>query len=158
LATIAVGSLTWETLQLPLYTVWRDGTLSEQVFAVVHCTGGDTMIALSSLVLALVLVGGGGWKPVVVLTLVLGIAYTGFSEYLNVHVRRTWAYSEWMPVIPLGPYGIGLSPIAQWLAVPGFSMWVASRSRERPMPVSGQASPWREWLTGNDAPKADAES
>ena len=53
LAAIAVGNLVWETLQLPLYTIWRTGTLREQAFAVFHCTLGDLLIALSSLTLAL---------------------------------------------------------------------------------------------------------
>ena len=51
--TIAIGNLAWESLQLPLYTIWTAGTFGEQVFAVVHCTGGDMLIALAGLVVAM---------------------------------------------------------------------------------------------------------
>ena len=61
LLVAAGGNLVWETLHLPLYTLWRDGTVGELVFAVLHCTGGDLLIAFSSLVLALVLIGKGAW-------------------------------------------------------------------------------------------------
>lgn len=58
---IAIGNLVWETLQLPLYTIWTTGTLREQAFAVVHCTGGDLLIALASLAAALLVVGTPDW-------------------------------------------------------------------------------------------------
>jgi hypothetical protein len=116
LGVAAAGNLIWESLQLPLYTIWSTGTLREQAFAVVHCTLGDLLIALSTLTLALVLVGERGWPRdrfghVAVLTLVLGVAYTAFSEWLNVVVRASWAYSEWMPVIPLFGFRLGVSPL-----------------------------------------------
>lgn len=126
-AAVALGNLAWEILQLPLYTIWTTGTLGEQAFAVVHCTGGDILIALAALSLALVLVGGRGFWPVAILAIGLGVAYTGFSEWLNVYLRRSWAYSDWMPLISIGRHRIGLSPILQWLLVPAFSLWAASR-------------------------------
>ena len=118
----------WETLQLPLYTIWTTGTVGEQAFAVVHCTGGDLLIALSSLVGALLLVGtrewpGRGFERVALLAIAIGIAYTGFSEWLNVSVRRSWAYSDWMPAVPLGQVRIGLSPLAQWIVIPTLGFW-----------------------------------
>lgn len=51
-----VAHLIWEVLQLPLYTVWTTGTLTQQAFAVLHCTLGDAMIAGLSLLVALALV------------------------------------------------------------------------------------------------------
>src|SRR6266478_1886264 len=51
LGVILVGNLIWETLHLPLYTIWTTGTLWEQAFAVVHCTFGDLLIAVSTLTL-----------------------------------------------------------------------------------------------------------
>lgn len=130
-AAIALGNLAWEVLQLPLYTIWKTGTLGEQAFAVAHCTGGDVLIALAALTLALVLVGERGLWPVALLAIALGVAYTGFSEWLNVYLRRSWAYSEWMPLLSLGRYRIGLSPILQWLVVPSLALWVASRRLAR---------------------------
>ena len=123
LSVIVIGNVTWEIIQLPLYTIWSTGTRREQTFAVVHCTLGDFLIALSALMLALLMIGRAGWPnerfwPVAVAATILGIAYTGFSEWLNVVVRASWSYSERMPVISLFGFNVGLSPLLQWLVVP----------------------------------------
>lgn len=123
LGMLAVGNLLWETAHLPLYTIWRDGSASEQAFAVFHCTLGDLLIALSTFLLALVLVGHRSWPAsrfwmVVGVAIPLGVGYTIYSEWLNVSVRRTWTYSELMPVVSLGSLQIGLSPILQWIVLP----------------------------------------
>lgn len=39
----------WEIGQLPLYTIWTDETPANNVFAVIHCTGGDIIIAGAAL-------------------------------------------------------------------------------------------------------------
>src|SRR5260370_38195466 len=104
LLVIAIGNLVWETLHLPLYQIWNTGTVGEKLFAVVHCTGGDVLIALASLALALV-VGADrawpkrGWKRVVLLTVCFGVGDTIFTEWLNIVVRASWPCSELMPVI-----------------------------------------------------------
>ncbi|HYH19955.1 MAG TPA: hypothetical protein VD995_15185 [Azospirillum sp.] len=126
LAVVALANLGWEFAHMPLYALWRDGTAADIVFAAVHCTGGDILIALSSLVLALVVAGTPEWPqvrflPVAGLILATGFGYTVFSEWLNVEVRRSWAYSDLMPVLPW--LGTGLSPLAQWLVVPGLALW-----------------------------------
>lgn len=121
-----VGHLFWEIVQLPLYTIWTTGTPRELAFAVIHCTLGDILIALSTLVIALTITGGRGWPrvrfwQVTSFAIGLGIIYTAYSEWLNVTVRATWAYSESMPIISLFGLNIGLSPIVQWVIVPGFA-------------------------------------
>ena len=118
---IAVANLAWEFAHMPLYTLWRTGTLSEIAFAALHCTGGDVLIALSAIMLALFLAGDPAWPAarsgqVTSLTLVLGLAYTLFSEWLNIEVREAWAYSDLMPVIPI--IDAGLSPVLQWVVIP----------------------------------------
>jgi hypothetical protein len=123
LSIMALGNLAWEFLHLPLYTIWTTGTLWEQVFAVVHCTFGDLVIALSTLTLALVIAGSETWPrdrfwPVAILTIVFAIAYTAVSEWLNVVVRASWAYSSLMPVISAFGLRMGVSPLLQWLVVP----------------------------------------
>jgi hypothetical protein len=135
---LAVGclSLAWETLQLPLYTIWRNGTVSEIGFAVLHCTLGDILIAGLALTCALVLIGRAwparnfGWTAVAAIS--LGVAYTAFSEWRNVMVLKTWAYSDLMPMIPGTP--IGLLPILQWLFVPGaaffWSRWAMLKASQ----------------------------
>lgn len=132
------GHLLWEFAHMPLYTIWAEGSLGEILFAAVHCTGGDLLIATSALVLALVLFGS-GWPAspharfrVVAAALAIGLAYTVFSEWLNVVVRQAWAYSDLMPVIPW--IGTGLSPIAQWLVVPLAGFWWALWPARKPDP------------------------
>lgn len=125
----------WEVLQLPLYTLWRTGTLGEIAFAVLHCTAGDLMIATLSLLIALLLVGNFGWPSVtfgavMAMTLGMGIGYTVYSEWLNTTVRKTWEYSEFMPTIP--PLGTGLSPLMQWLIVPAIGFWMIRRQQFEP--------------------------
>src|SRR5262245_49141939 len=75
LAVIAAANLLWETVHLPLYTIWRIGTVNAQLLAVVHCTAGDVLIALASLVLALLLFGSRAWPaqrfgPVLIATVI----------------------------------------------------------------------------------------
>src|SRR3546814_12589951 len=61
LAVIAVGNLLWEFAQLPLYTIRYDGSMEEILFAVVHCTGGDVLIAHLTLIGELILHGDPRW-------------------------------------------------------------------------------------------------
>jgi len=37
MVAMTAGNLVWEVAQLPLYTVWRRGTLSDIAAAVFHC-------------------------------------------------------------------------------------------------------------------------
>lgn len=118
---LAIASLVWEFAHMPLYTLWETGTVAEVVFAAIHCTGGDILIAFFALISALVIGGNSHWPlarrtPVIVLTVLLGLAYTFFSEWLNIQVRGTWAYRDLMPIIPV--IEMGLSPFLQWVIVP----------------------------------------
>ena len=121
LVFVALANLLWEFAHLPLYTIWETGTVGEIAFAALHCTGGDVLIALSSITLALFATGARAWpvrgvRAVVALTLAFGLAYTVFSEWLNIEVRQAWAYSDLMPVIPV--IDAGLSPLLQWIVIP----------------------------------------
>ena len=58
----------------------------------------------------------------------LGLAYTVYSEHLNL-ARGAWAYSESMPTLPW--LGTGLTPLAQWLLIPALSLSWACRDRPR---------------------------
>ena len=128
-AVIIPANLFWEFAHMPLYTIWNEGTWGEIVFAAVHCTGGDILIAMSALMLALMLTGQ-GWplvastrRSVTVLTVVFGLGYTLFSEWLNIVIREAWAYSDLMPIIPI--LDAGLSPVLQWMVVPLVAFWWA---------------------------------
>lgn len=129
-----IANLAWEIAQLPLYTLWRTATSGYLAFAVLHCTAGDVLIALTSLLGALPLAGLQAWPPrrftvLVVAAVALGLAYTAYSEWLNFYVRRSWAYAEAMPLLP--GLGIGLSPLLQWLIIPVAGLlWARQRAGE----------------------------
>ena len=135
---VVVGAavhLLWEIAQLPLYTLWKTGTRGEKAFAVIHCTGGDVLIAGASLLIALLAAGHRSWPAVDFykvggLTMVIGIGYTIYSEWLNTSVRLSWSYSELMPVVPL--IGMGLSPLLQWVVVPMLALWAARGRTSHP--------------------------
>jgi hypothetical protein len=132
LLTVAAANLVWETAHLPLYTLWQTGTAGENLFAVVHCTLSDLLIALASLTLGLVLAGHRQWPArrfvtVAALTMTSGIGYTVFSEWLNLVVRKSWAYSALMPTISFFGLDLGISPLLQWVIVPGMALYAARR-------------------------------
>jgi len=114
-------NLIWEIAHLPLFTLWDNPDVMSKSFAVVHCTIGDGMIAVITLLIARLAIGGYHWPQgkywqVATMALILGLIYTVFSEWLNVNVRQSWGYREIMPTIP--PFGTGLSPLFQWLVLP----------------------------------------
>ncbi len=131
---IVLGNLMWEAAQLPLYTLWTTGSTREIAFAVLHCTGGDIVIAGATLAGSLLLPGTADWPrdrflPVAAATSISGIIVTAFSERLNT-ARGAWAYSDLMPLLPGS--GIGLAPLAQWLVIPILAFVIA-----RPRSISG---------------------
>ena len=114
----------WETIQLPLYTLWREASWPKLFYAVLHCTLGDVAIAMIALVLALLILGNSAWPrdryvQVAVVAIGMGFTYTIYSEWLNVSVLKSWAYSDAMPQV----FGIGLSPLLQWLILPAVAFW-----------------------------------
>ena len=125
-------SLAWEVVQLPLYTIWEEGSAGWIAFAVAHCTAGDVLIGLVCLVAALLVTRAGplprwNWAAIGMLAAALGVAYTAWSEWVNTVVSASWAYSRWMPVIRVADIELGLSPLLQWLIVPPLAMLVAKR-------------------------------
>lgn len=136
LAMSAVAHLAWEFLQMPLYGIWRTGSAAEIAFAGLHCTIGDLLIAIVSVVAAIVIVGPRQWpvdlasyRRVAFVAVAIGIAYTVYSEWLNVVLRKTWSYAESMPVLPLT--GTGLGPLMQWVLLPALCLWGARRQGDR---------------------------
>ena len=120
----AIAHFLWEAMQLPLYTLWRTGTPREIAFALFHCTGGDVLITTATFAAAAALARHFRWPPfgwrMVFTAIVLGGGYTIFSEWLNVEISRTWSYTAAMPVVPF--LGTGLTPLLQWLIVPGLAL------------------------------------
>lgn len=128
-------NLLWETAQLPLYDIWYEASSGEIAFAVLHCTAGDVLIGINSAIVALLLAAAlyrSTHPPVWAIGLIfvlIATAYTIYSEWLNVFVRKSWSYSELMPTIP--PLGTGLSPLLQWIIVPAVTIWIAKLRRHR---------------------------
>jgi hypothetical protein len=142
LLTVAAADLVWEAVHLPLYTLWKTATSGEMLFAVVHCTFGDLLIALVAMTVGLLTVGHRDWPvcrfaAVAAVTFAVGLGYTLFSEWLNVVVRKSWAYSGLMPVVSLFNFNIGLSPLLQWMVVPALALCAARRAGTKArIPVS----------------------
>jgi len=94
------------------------------------------MIGTVSLVCALVLTRAGylpHWRPSLVAgtTALVAVAYTVASEWMNVHLMRSWSYAPEMPLLDFGPFEIGLSPVMQWLVVAPAAIALAVSNRHR---------------------------
>ncbi|MCR4346223.1 MAG: hypothetical protein NUV55_03300 [Sulfuricaulis sp.] len=122
--------LLWEIGQLPFYALWQEGEVWRITLYVMHCVLGDVMIAtLTYLAVALI------WRQVNwprqrlwsggTMLIVMGLGYTVFSEWYNVYRIGSWAYSDAMPLI----FGIGITPLLQWLLVPGLMLVLIQRTR-----------------------------
>jgi len=116
----------WEFGHSPLYT---DHSLGWQyvIWSRLHCTVGDVMILISCFWINAIVFRTRFWmieRSVAAFCLfaTLGIGYTIFSEWLNTVVRQSWTYTETMPTL----FGIGLSPVLQWLLVP-LALWGVMR-------------------------------
>ena len=126
-------NLVWEIIQLPLYTIYYETNLQTIAYAVAHCTLGDALIALSSYLLSAAATRSWNWPvdrvvPGAAVAVVGGLTYTALSEWLNVSVRGSWAYAPAMPQL----FGLGLSPLLQWLVLPLFGLLIF-RALERRM-------------------------
>ena len=131
LAFVVLANLVWEVAQLPLYTIWTDASPAAIAFAALYCTGGDLLIAASSLLGGLLIAGHPRWPverywPTAIWAIAGGFAYTVFSEILNTQIRGSWSYRDHMPTLPW--IGVGLSPLAQWIVIPVAAfLWLQHR-------------------------------
>lgn len=136
LTIVTICNLIWETSHLPLYTLWKEGSLYEKAFAVIHCTVGDLLIALTTLTAALFVTNSQSWPAqrfwsVALITIIFGVAYTSFSEWLNVSIKSSWQYSEMMPVIEAYGFEFGVSPLLQWIIIPAFAFFCVYLWRQK---------------------------
>jgi hypothetical protein len=123
-------NLLWEIAQLPFYTLWEESPPSFIAYAVVHCTLGDVMIGTLALLIALIATRARAvetwrWRQVALFLVIPAVGYTALSEWINTIARGSWAYSALMPVVNLGGFEIGLSPLAQWIVIPPVALWLA---------------------------------
>jgi hypothetical protein len=80
---------------------------------------GDVVIALAAYALAGVVLRNADWpvsRPFAggATAVVATMAYTAWSEWYNVYRTAAWGYLPAMPTL----FGIGLSPLLQWLVIP----------------------------------------
>ncbi len=114
-----VLNLGWEVLQLPLYAFPSAQSMAQTVYVVAHCTIGDALIAAITFVIACLLLRDADWpladplRGTAIVTL-LGVAYTGYSEWRNVYQAGNWSYSTNMPLV----FDIGIAPLLQWMFIP----------------------------------------
>ena len=112
-------NLTWEIAQVRLYTLWAEADGLTVAWSLFHCTLGDVLIALALFALAGMALQRADWPvsrpwPGGAMVVSGAIAYTAWSEWYNVYRAGSWAYTVSMPLI----FGIGLSPLLQWLILP----------------------------------------
>jgi hypothetical protein len=112
-------NLTWETAQVTLYTLWAAADGKTIAWSLFHCSVGDAMIALAMFVAAGAALQRADWPESRPWTggaiVVIGtMAYTAWSEWYNVYRAGSWAYAASMPLV----FGIGLSPLLQWMILP----------------------------------------
>jgi hypothetical protein len=123
-------NLLWEIAQLPLYTLWSEGSLAFIAYAVIHCTLGDVVIGTLALLIALIATRARAvetwrrWRLALALV-IPAVGYTSLSEWINTVARGSWKYSALMPVISFSGFEIGLSPLLQWLVIPPVALWLA---------------------------------
>jgi hypothetical protein len=123
-------NLIWEVVQIPLYTLSANPDKAAILYAIGHCTLGDVLIASCTLTLGLVSASRCHSWPTrywvtCVVSISTGVAYTVLSEWYNTTVLRSWAYSDLMPQV----WGIGISPVAQWVFVPALSFAILKSAR-----------------------------
>ena len=114
-----VLNLVWEIAQVRLYTIWAAADGMSVAWALLHCTLGDVMIALVMFALAGVVLWRANWpvsRPWAggAIVMIGAMAFTAWSEWYNVYRVGNWGYTASMPTI----FGIGLSPLLQWLILP----------------------------------------
>lgn len=116
--------LVWEIAQLPLYEIRRNNA-DYVAYSILHCTLGDGLIAGVAFIVTGLALRTGDWIAQrtyagAILLTILGVAYTIFSEWHNVTILASWKYAQTMPTF----FGIGLSPVLQWLILPAVTLFV----------------------------------
>ena len=112
-------NLAWEIAHVRLYTIWAEADRASVARSLLHCSLGDVVIALAMFALAGIVLWRADWpasRPWTggVIVVIGAMAFTAWSEWYTVYRAGSWGYRASMPMI----FGIGLSPLLQWLIVP----------------------------------------
>jgi len=125
-------NLPWELLQAPLYQGMASMPHWLAVKACVRATLGDAGIVLLMYWLAAARYGR-AWivspSRSAMAAFVVGVAMAVAIEWLATHGfwLEQWTYSVDMPVLP--GLGVGIVPVAQWVALPPLVVVLARRQR-----------------------------
>jgi hypothetical protein len=116
----------WEVIHTYFYE-FKESAFSTLLYGWLHCTLGDVMITVGAFWLVSLINRNRRWflssnRINFVGFIMAGVGYTVFSEQMNVHLFRSWAYTGSMPTIPLTE--IGLTPILQWIIIPSFTVLI----------------------------------
>jgi hypothetical protein len=114
-----VLNLPWEIAHVRLYAIQAAADGVSVAWALLHCALGDVVIALAMFALAGIALWRADWpasRPWTggVIVVIGAMAFTAWSEWYNVYRAGNWGYTASMPMI----FGIGLSPLLQWLILP----------------------------------------
>ncbi len=112
-------NMAWEISPVRRYKRRAEADGPGVAWALFHCTLGDVLIALGAFLVTAIVLGRIDWpvsRPTAgsILVVVSTMAYTAWSEWYNIYRAGNWRYTELMPTI----FGIGLSPLLQWLILP----------------------------------------
>lgn len=113
-------NLLWEFGHSVLYVDHGQRDTAYILWTRFHCSVGDVLILLGSFWWTALWFRTRFWfvqnrHSATVLFLLSGFAYTVWSEWYNTQIVHSWVYAPAMPTL----LGIGLSPLAQWLVIPG---------------------------------------
>jgi hypothetical protein len=114
-----VLNLVWEISHVRLYTIWMETDGLRIARAVFYCSLGDVVITLATFALAGIALWRADWpvsRPWAggAIAVIGAMAITAWSEWYNIYRTGAWSYTSDMPTI----YGVGLSPLLQWLIIP----------------------------------------
>jgi hypothetical protein len=110
----------WEVVHTYFYTL-KDSTFDTMLSGWLHCTWGDVIITIGSFWFVSLTSWNRRWflglnKINFIGFIMVGVAYTFFSEWANIQIFKSWSYNESMPMIPWTE--VGLSPVLQWVVIP----------------------------------------
>ena len=99
----------------------KDAPFHTMLYGWVHSTLGDVILTLVSFWLVCVANRNRRWfldlKGVNFIGFIMiGVIATVISERVNVHLLKSWAYNDLMPIISL--LKVGLMPFFQWMIIP----------------------------------------
>jgi len=110
----------WEVVQTYFYTM-KDMPFNTMLYGWIHCTFGDVILTMVSFWIVSLISRSRRWllhlsPPNFIAFIMIGVIATIISERANVHIFKSWAYNELMPLIPW--IKVGLTPFLQWVVIP----------------------------------------